>query len=137
MLTVSTSRTRLWKAAEEVLESDKCQEKLITEMVRCQGINCFPSRGDAQTDKLSGRARTPCTVWLCSGEAEAASINLCLLNTLSVCSVALGVAKGASGVSGLRRPGFIKERRPRTQEALSHPISVEVDTLPGAGDPGG
>lgn len=66
VLTVSTNRTRLWKAAEEVLESDKCQEKLITETVRCQRINCSPSGGDAPTDKLSGRARTSCTMWLCS-----------------------------------------------------------------------
>lgn len=116
------NRTRLWKAAEEVLESDKCREKLITETVRCQEINCSPSGGDAQTDKLSGRACTPCTLWLCSGEEEAASINLCLLNILSVCNVALGVVKGASVVSGLRRPGLTKEPMHRTQKALSHSI---------------
>lgn len=64
LFTVSMHRTCHWKAAGEVLESDKCQEKLITGKVRCQGINCSPSRGRRTDGQAVGKcAHTLC----CSG----------------------------------------------------------------------
>lgn len=122
------NRTRRWKAAGEVLESDKCQETLITGKVRCQGIYWSPSQGDAQTDKLLGSACTPCTVH----EEGATSINLCLLNILRTCSGALGVTKGVRVVAGPRGPGLSKEARHRTQGTLSHSSFAGVGTLQSA-----
>lgn len=54
---VSMNRSHPWKAREVVLESDRCQEKLLTGKVRCQGINCSPSLGDVEIDTLSGGAQ--------------------------------------------------------------------------------
>lgn len=106
------NRTHPWRATEEMLESDKCQEKLITGKVRCQGITCCPSWGDTQTDKLSGRACTACTTQLCSGEEGAAFITLSLFHTLSMCRVALGVVKVPLWSLAPEAPGLL--RRPGT-----------------------
>ena len=87
------SRTGPWRAAEEVLESNKCREKLTTGKVGCWGIDCSLSQGDAQTDELSGRARTACAVPPCLGEGGSYFHKPCLLNLLNMCSVAPGVVK--------------------------------------------
>lgn len=86
--------------------------------VRCQGVNCCPSWGDTQTDKLSGRARTACTC-CCTKGGGSCLYPLSFISHPSHVRCGPRFCEGAAVVSGPGSPRLAEEARPRTQETFN------------------
>lgn len=119
-----------------MLEPDKCQEKSITGKVRCRGINCSPSWGDAQTDRLSERAHAAGTAPRAGGGLPPL---VCVCSTASARAGWLHAARGVVW-SPAQESWAHQEGKAQNSGTLSHAgFGAGGGWGPGqgAGDPGG
>lgn len=108
--------THPWRVTEEVLESDKCQQKLIIGKVRCQGINCCPSWGEPQ---MSSQEASSMLVPRCCAKVGWKLPLSNFVHSMPSMRVVWPYLEGAAVASDPRSPRLTEEARHRTQETFS------------------